>query len=138
MRISLDTLGERALALVQRGTARGLDVVSSVSEVRRGEEIELTVKARGRADGLEAGLICTETYATFAPQSEPSRSDRVLEDALAYESWAPTTLEQTVVLSVPEEAPYTYDGENLKFKWRVAARRRRERGPDAVRTRGTR
>lgn len=133
MKVSLDTLAKRALRIVQRGVARSFDVVAG-DHVRRGETFEVTVKADPTLDGLEAGLICTETF--LATMRGKASSSRVFEDEVTYEIWRPIDhSEQTVALSVPLDAPYSYSGEYLKFNWRVAVRQRRERGPDAVRTR---
>ena len=126
---------KRALGLVQRGAARHLDVLPAVEEVRRGDTLDVTVKAEAGAGGLEAGLVCTETFPVFVVRGRLSRSGHEFEDEVAYEQWlAVGTLEQIVALSVPVDAPYSYDGENLKFKWRVGVRQRK-RGFDAVRTR---
>lgn len=138
-RISLATLGKRALGLVQRGAARGLDVIPA-GEVRRGDRLEVTVKVDS-PDGegpLEVGLVCVETYTTFSPQLKAGGSTEAVEDDVAYEGWVPADpirSDQTVALEVPADAPFSYDGRYLKFRWRVAVRRRRERGLDATRTR---
>lgn len=133
MKVSLDTLAKRALGLVQRVVARSLDVASA-DQVRRGETFEVTVKADSTAQGLEAGLICTETF--LVTMRGKASSSRMFEDEVTHEIWCPVEhLQQTVALSVPLDGPYSYLGENLKFNWRVAVRQRRERGPDAVRTR---
>lgn len=132
-RISWSTVVKRALALLQRGAARGLDVTPLTSEARRGGTVDVVV--RGNANGrLEAGLVCTETYASFIPQRSAVRSDRALVDDVASEQWTPAQPGETVTLRIPEDAPFSYDGEHLKFTWRVAARARR-RGLDRVRTR---
>jgi hypothetical protein len=134
-RISFGTVAKRALGLVQRGAGRELDVLPAAQEVRRGDTLEASVKAEAGVEGLEAGLVCTETFPVFVVRGKLTRSGHEFEDEVAYEQWLPVeTLQQTVALSVPLEAPYSYDGENLKFKWRVAVRQRR-RGLDAVRTR---
>ena len=136
-RISLATLGRRALGLVQRGAARGLDVIPVAGETRRGDRIEVIVKVAS-PDGerpVEVGLVCTETFATFSPQLKAGGSTEAVEDDVAYEDWVaadPLRSEQTVALVVPADVPYSYDGRYLKFRWRVAIRRPRERGIDAT------
>lgn len=129
----------RALGVVRRGAARHLQVVPAADEVRRGGTLEVTVtadsaKAKGR---VEVGLVCVETYASFMPQSKLGRSDRMLEDAVAYEQWVPVEgagPEQTVRLDIPPDAPYSYEGKHLRFRWHVRAREQRERGLDPTRT----
>jgi hypothetical protein len=134
-RVSFETVAKRALGLIQRGAARKLDVVPTAEEVRRGDTLEVTVKAEAGVEGLEAGLICTETFPVFVVRRKLTHSGHEFEDEVAYEQWHPFERSQpTVALSVPVDAPYSYDGENLKFKWRVAVRQPR-RGLDAVRTR---
>ena len=135
MRISLETLGKRALGLLQRGAARHLDVVPERDQVRRGERLAVRVTASGdEADALDVGVICTETYASFVPSNNLSQSDRMLLDDVAYERWWPLDGGGSASVEVPADGPFSYDGEHLKFKWRVAARQQR-RGVDAVRTR---
>ena len=134
-RFSFETVGKRALGLVRRGIARNLDVVPAAEEVRRGETLNVTVKADANVKGLEAGLVCTETFPAFVVRAELTRSGHELEDEVAYEQWRSIEpLDRTVALTVPLDAPYSYEGENLKFKWRVAVRQTK-RGLDAVRTR---
>jgi hypothetical protein len=134
-RVSFETIAKRALGLIQRGAARKLDVVPAAEQVRRGDTLDVTVKAGTDAEGLEAGLVCTETFPVFVVRKKLTHGGHELEDEVAFERWLPVeTLQQTVALSVPVDAPYSYDGENLKFKWRVGVRQRK-RGLDAVRTR---
>jgi hypothetical protein len=134
-RVSFETVAKRALGLIQRGAARKLDVVPAAEQVRRGDTLDVTVKADAGIEGLEAGLICTETFPVFVVRGKVTHSGHEFEDEVAFEHWLPVEpLQQTVALSVPVDAPYSYDGENLKFKWRVAVRQPR-RGLDAVRTR---
>ncbi|MBA2360396.1 MAG: hypothetical protein H0V79_05575, partial [Actinobacteria bacterium] len=82
--------------------------------------------------------VCTETYTVFSPQLRARGSTEAVEDDVAYERWIPadsSQSEQVVTLDVPPDGPFSYDGEYLKFRWRVAARRPRDRGLDAVRSR---
>lgn len=133
-RYSLETLARRGYRLVQRGAARGLDFMAEPTSLRRGDTVIVTVQAdaKAKAATLEAGLICTETYATFIPQSRIGESDRTMMDTTAHEEWLTIGPEGAVSLTVPADGPYSYDGKHLKLTWRVAVRQRR-RGVDAVR-----
>ncbi len=127
-RTSLLTVARRGLGLAQGLRGRGLEVVPNAGSVRRGETLEVAVRGEGP---LEAGLVCTETYASFLPSKRLARSDRAFIDALAYEGWVPVD-GPTVALTIPPDAPYSYDGEQLKFTWRAGVRQSRS-GLDAVR-----
>lgn len=133
-RYSLETLARRGYRLVQRGAARGLDFTAEPTSVRRGDSVNVMLGRDAKGDALEAGLVCTETYATFMPQSRAAGSDRLMLEGTAYEQWLPLGEEGTVALTVPLDGPYSYDGKHLKLVWRVAVRERR-RGVDAMRTR---
>jgi len=139
-RISFETLAKRGLGLVRRGAARGIDIAPAVEEVRRGKQLEVAVTVDSPEAGrpLEIGLVCTETYTVFSPQLRARGSTEAVEDDVAYERWIPadsSQSEQVVTLDVPPDGPFSYDGKYLKFRWRVAARRPRDRGLDAVRSR---
>jgi hypothetical protein len=97
-RISFGSVAKRALGLVQRGAARDLDVQPAAQEVRRGDTLEVSVKAEAGVEGLEAGLVCTETFPLFVVRGKLTRSGHEFEDEVAYEQWLPVeTLQQTQV-----------------------------------------
>jgi hypothetical protein len=133
-RYSLETLARRGYRLVQRGAARGLDFTAEPTSLRRGDAVQVTLAGQAKGDSVQAGLVCTETYATFMPQSRAAGSDRLMLEGTAYEEWVPVGDGGNVALTVPSDAPYSYDGKQLKLVWRVAVRARR-RGVDAMRTR---
>jgi hypothetical protein len=100
-------------------------------DVRRGEELEaeLTIYDPGELEErIEVGLVCVERY----DRPESRRSDdgvvveeRGIDEDVAYERWISawrTEELQTVTFHVPQEAPYSYEGECLSFAWRVSAR----------------
>jgi hypothetical protein len=117
-----------------RGT-RGLRVEASDQEVRRGGELEARVTL-SNPEGfgeVEVGLVCTEFYECDVPDGEGGRS-RGTCSATAHEAWLPvhsTLGVHSVRLSVPAEAPFSYDGDLLCFKWAVVARGRRKNRLDA-------
>lgn len=132
-RYSLETLARRGYRLVQRGAARGLDFTVEPTSLRRGDSINVNLQGEAKGDAMEAGLVCSETYATFMPQSRAAGSDRMMIEAAAHEEWLPVGPDGRVVLTVPVDGPYSYDGKHLKLTWRVAVRAKR-RGVDAMRT----
>ena len=82
---------------------------------------------------VEVGLVCTEFFATELRGSDGRRS-RGTSSASAHEAWLAvegTPGLHSVRLAVPAEAPFSYEGELLSFKWEVVARGRRKRRLDA-------
>jgi len=54
--------------------------------------------------------------------------------AIAHEAWLPIESApgvQSVRLTIPPEAPFSYEGDCLSFRWEVVARGRRRRRLDA-------
>lgn len=130
--------------LRRRGT-RGLQVGAGDQEVRRGEELDarVTISSPGRLGEVEVGLVCTEFYECDVYDSDVYDSDvsdsdagrsRGTSSATAHEAWLPvenTPGVHSVRLTVPAEAPFSYEGELLRFKWEVVARGRRKGRLDA-------
>lgn len=137
---SLETRLERGLLhpidyLRRRRTRGVLQVDAREREVRRGGELEarVTIASSGGLEEVEVGLVCTEFYACELRGSDGRRS-RGTSSANAHEAWravegAPGL--HSVRLTVPAEAPFSYEGELLCFTWEVVARGRRKRRLDA-------
>jgi hypothetical protein len=130
------------LDTLRRWLTRGLRVSASDQNVRRGGEVETLVtisSPRGLGD-VEVGLVCTEYYdeETRSPTSSSTGGadlspSRTTSTAIAHEAWLPIESaagEQSVRLAIPAEAPFSYKGECLSFKWEVVARGRRSRRLD--------
>jgi hypothetical protein len=93
-----------------------------------------TVRARLELDAdarAEVGLLCVSTYPETMPggsgQEEPT-----LRETVTHQRWVelePNVVEQIVDLAVPEGGPYSYEGADLAFSWRVVARSRRRFAP---------
>jgi hypothetical protein len=123
------------LDLVRRRLTKGLEVDAGQPEVRRGAEVEVLAtitSARGLGD-LEVGLLCTEYYDEEDTDHE-GHASRSTSEAIAHEAWQP--LEplvgvQTARFGVPQEAPFSYEGDCLSFKWEIVARGRRRGRLDA-------
>ena len=119
---------------LRRRANRGrLQVESTVPQVRRGGELDARVTvadSRGLAD-VEVGLVCTEFYECRMSGSDGGRGT---SSAIAYEDWVPVAGGpgvHGVRVTVPVEAPFSYDGELLCFRWELVARGRRRRRLDA-------
>lgn len=113
----------------------GLGVDAPSKAVRRGDEVELLVtvtSARGLTD-LQAGIVCMEHYAETDTDSK-GRATRTTSTAIAHEAWIPierTPGTQSIQLAIPPEAPFSYAGSCLSFRWEVRARVRRSLRLDA-------
>jgi hypothetical protein len=125
------------LEILRRLLTRGLKVDATQREVRRGDEIEANVTAskRGRLGALEVGLVCTEYYdeEVSGTMDDPG-STRRTQEGVAYETWKPVADAegaQTFHFTVPRNAPFSYKGDCLSYKWAVVARGRKRHRLDA-------
>jgi hypothetical protein len=121
--------------LRRRRTRGALQVDAAEREVRRGGELDarVTIASPGGVGEVEVGLVCTEFYACHVSGSDGRRS-RGTSSATAHEEWLPvedTPGLHSVRLTVPAEAPFSYEGELLCFTWEVVARGRRKHRLDA-------
>lgn len=112
----------------------GLGVSAGEKRARRGGEVEavVTISSAKELGEVEVGLVCTEFY-DEASDGEP-HSYPVTCQATAFETWVPVgnrVGSQSVRLPIPAEAPFSYAGDCLSFKWEVAARGRRAGSVDA-------
>lgn len=131
-------LPSRPLAFMRRRLTSGLEIGASTGEVRRGAEFEVlvTVPSNTRLVGIDVGLVCTELYDEESSHTDSdghTHTSRQTARAIAYEAWLPVEIAtgvQDVRLSIPAEAPFTYEGECLSFKWEIVARGRRRRAID--------
>lgn len=123
------------LDFVRQRTTRGLQVDGGEHGVRRGEEVEALVtvsSARGLGD-LEVGVVCREHYDETQTDSDGDTM-RATVEAIAHEHWQPVesvTGVQSVRLGIPVDAPFSYQGSCLSFRWEIVARGRRSRRLDA-------
>ena len=128
------------LDLVRRRMAKGLQVEAGQQAVQRGGEVEalVTISSSRRPGSLEVGLVCTEFYdemvSTSTGNDGASTTERETSEAIAHQDWQPVesaTGVQKGSLRIPPEAPFSYSGSCLSFKWEVVARARRSRRLDA-------
>jgi hypothetical protein len=113
---------------LRRRANRGqLHVDAGGTAVRRGGQLDARVTiaaSRGLGD-VELGLVCTEYYACRMSGGDGQGTS----SAVAYEAWLPVNGGPGVHalrVGVPLEAPFSYDGELLRFQWELVARGRRK------------
>jgi hypothetical protein len=134
-----DGLLHHPLDFVRRRLTKGLQLsAGSQEKVRRGEQVEALVtitRPHGLGD-LAVGLVCTEYYdfeQTWTDK-DGSHTSRETAEATAHETWQPVesaTGVQSVRLTIPPEAPFSYKGDCLSFKWEVVAKGRKRHRLDA-------
>lgn len=117
------------------GLTRALSISAADGEVCRGDEVEaeLTVASAEGLTALEVGLVCTEYYAAQAPGGG-SGPVRGTSSVVTFETWQPVECvagRQKVRLTVPHDAPFSYEGEVLAYRWQVALRSERGYGRGA-------
>jgi hypothetical protein len=124
----------------------GLEVDAPETSVRRGDEVEahISISAPREVGDLKVGVRCTELYDEEVDDDTGSSSSvripstrRKTSRAVAYETWVPVDAvpgEQSARIAIPEEAPFSYAGDCLSFKWEVVAREARRHAVDAEAT----
>jgi hypothetical protein len=129
-RFWLGTQGARALDVSH------LDLQLTSTVARRGQPVEVTLavtepaRVRGRID---VTVACVESYAykVHSDRSGPSR--RTGHNALWQRPFALQPLpSQSIRIDIPEEAPFSYDGDYVAYTWTVTATERVARGLDPV------
>jgi hypothetical protein len=107
--------------------------------VRRGGEVEalVTISSARKLVDVEVGVVCTEYYDELDTgrdyTDDTTSTSRLTRDAVAHETWSPVenvSGVQSVRFTIPPDAPFSYRGECLSFKWELVARGRRSRGLD--------
>jgi len=127
------------LDALRRKLTRGLEVTAGAQSVSRGGEVEalVTISGAGKFGDVEVGVVCTEYYDeedTTSTGDSSTSTSRSTSDDIAHESWSPVesvTGAQSVRFEIPADAPFSYSGECLSFRWEVVARGRRSRRLDA-------
>jgi hypothetical protein len=127
------------LDFLRRRLTRGLEVATGDQPARRGGEVEalVTIADARRLGNLEVGVVCTEYYDEQETTHEANGStslSRSTSDEVAHETWRQiesVSGTQNLRFTIPSDAPFSYRGECLSFKWEVVARGRRSRRLDA-------
>ncbi len=121
----------------RRKLTEGLEVRVDQLEARRAGEIEalIVVTDPEWLGELEAGLVCNEYYDERTSSGTNSgTSRRTITKAVEHEQWQPLPGgpgEHSVRFTIPPQAPFSYEGSCLSFRWEVVARGRRTRKLDA-------
>ena len=126
------------LDILRRRLTRGLEVATG-DQARRGGEVEalVTISSGLKLGDLEVGVVCTEYYdeqETTRDADGSTSLSRSTSDEVAHESWSQVESVsgvQSLRFTIPADAPFSYRGECLSFKWEVVARGRRSGRLDA-------
>jgi hypothetical protein len=134
-----DGLLDRHVDALRRKLTTGLEVGARDQEVHRGDQVEaiVTVSRRRGLGQVEVGLVCTERYDyenTWTDKDGGTQSSRETAEEYAHEesqTAGPGVGQQSFRFTLPSEAPFSYNGECLSFRWEVVALGRRSRRLDA-------
>jgi hypothetical protein len=134
LKSSGQTTSGPTLDTLRRKLTKGLEVRVEQPEARRGGDVRavVVVTEPGDLGDLEVGLVCREFYDETVSTADSSSRETL--DAVEYEAWQPMQCvrgEHGVTLTIPEQAPYSYAGDCLSFRWEVVARGRKRMALDA-------
>jgi hypothetical protein len=117
-----------AFAIAERGRPnrsarlRGVTLQVAGEAFRRGDAVSVTLNGRGSSGGrLEVGIACDERF----EQEVPDAPARTMMETIAHEDWqaVPDSMrEHTLDFTLPDDAPYSYEGDAVSFAWRVSVR----------------
>jgi hypothetical protein len=120
-----------ALAVAERGRPkrsarlRGVKLQVAGETFRRGNDVSVTFTGRGSSGGqLEVGIACDERF----EQEVPDTPAAMIVEAIAHEDWQAVPdggRNQTLDFTLPDDAPYSYEGDAVSFAWRVSVREAR-------------
>lgn len=122
--------------VARRRGGRNLLVTVDQPAVHRGQPVSVRVQLADESRGheaLELGVACGVRYAVREYHRRAGGDGdfrRTTKRATAYEAFKPATPGHPVELVVPREAPYSHEGQDLAFTWRVVARDSRSLRPD--------
>ncbi len=121
--------------------ARYLQLTVEPIDARRGDTVTATIliaDADKLGETLELGLVCTEYYDVKQEvyTQNGSSEQRVLRTTDAYATWSEVdraTVQQSLRLTLPSNAPFSYEGGAVSWAWHVALRDRHAHRPDRLR-----
>jgi hypothetical protein len=125
--------------MLRRLLTRGLEITAGDEAVRRGGEVEatVTIASPGKLGNVEVGLVCTEYYdkeETTRDEHGSMSTSRETRNEIVHEAWSPVesfSRVQSVRFPIPADAPFSFTGECLSFRWEVVARGKRSGRLDA-------
>ena len=91
----------------------------------------------GPRQDQDVGVVCTESSVGEDVVIDVGSGDTVgldrLVETVAFEAWLPVRPGvRSYGFVLPADGAFSYEGENVRFAWRVAARPRNGRGPQAT------
>ena len=120
-----------ALAIAERGRPsrsarlRGITLQLVGEAFRRGDAVSVTLTGRRSSGGrLEVGIACDERF----EQEVPDAPAKTMMETVAHEDWQAvpdSAREHTLDFTLPDDAPYSYEGDAVSFAWRVSVREAR-------------
>jgi hypothetical protein len=112
------------------------EVSTADGEYRRGEEVRARLRITDpakAAEKVELGLVCMEIY-DHEVSTGKGGTQRQTSEAVGWQAWRPVDPSspiQEMTFTIPESAPFSYEGDAVSYAWRVSARedRRARRDP---------
>ncbi len=111
-----------------------LDLKLNASVARRGQRVDVTLtvtepeKVRGQIDVM---VTCVESYAYKVDSDRQGPSRRTGHNTLwKWPQVVQALPSQTVAFDIAKELPFSYEGDYVKYTWKVTATERVERGLD--------
>jgi hypothetical protein len=111
-----------------------VDLDVTPRRLRRGAEVTVALRALELIDGhdRELGLVCVAHHATIGKTTDgidPGGRFRSDAQSRVFEDWRPLG-PAALALTVPADAPYSYEGDLLSFYWGIWVRVVRQQKPD--------
>jgi hypothetical protein len=102
---------------------RGVRLAVTPDDARRGDEISVTLAAAGGRRSLDVGLVCFERFdqQVRVYQRGASTVLRQIAESTVYELWQRAE-GGSLTFAIPDDAPYSWEGECVSYAWRVSAR----------------
>jgi len=109
----------------------GAEILLDSDQMVRGARVPASLNRSAWTRALEVGLICTAHFdyrsGVSASAGDPGSGprSRMVGERTVWEAWQPVESDGSPVpieLSIPPEAPYSYEGDVLSFSWLLVAR----------------
>lgn len=133
-------------ALVFGGVAYGMfrvarpppfpgEIAIDPDEPRRGERVRVRLVRHGAThagEGCEVGIVAVERYDVRRTDGD-GNTHRSTTESEEFAHWSPipaTIGEETIEMKVPSDAPFSYEGKAVSYRWRAEAKIHRRMRPD--------